>query len=497
MKLLGLRLCEHDSSISYYDGETVRYFKSERVYQEKHHSYDNPWGWKTDIKRIWNVDADEIDDIAIVHIPYKGMPKVDFFPSIQFKDFPSKCNVDWLNHHYAHALSHWMCTDKEPDFCFVFDGCGDPDVSWTVIKNDTVLETGSIVKSGSIGWGMEHASISVGCQANKIQDIAGKGMGLQSYGKIDYNFLKKLQKYSVYENKWIFKKQLWEEYLKDDRLLIDNLALDWFATAHYRMGEALIEYFKKFASSSDIIYYSGGVAQNVIWNTMLKNEFPNLLILPHCGDDGLSLGCVEYLRRKHNLPKLPIQRFPYSQNDCGPLNSPSHETILKTAQFLAEGKIVAWYQGNGEIGARALGNRSILMDPRIENGKYLINQIKKREYYRPFGASVLDEYKTDDFDMSYENPYMLYVAKVKNEKYPAITHIDNTCRIQTVSQNSNTTLRQLLQQFHKLTNCPVLLNTSLNAAGKPIASWPENAEEEFNTSSIDVLVIGDKITLKT
>jgi carbamoyltransferase len=99
--------------------------------------------------------------------------------------------------------------------------------------------------------------------------------------------------------------------------------------------------------------------------------------------------------------------------------------------------------------------------------------------------------------MSYENPYMLYVAKVKNEKYPAITHIDNTCRIQTVSQNSNTTLRQLLQQFHKLTNCPVLLNTSLNAAGKPIASWPENAEEEFNTSSIDVLVIGDKITLKT
>jgi carbamoyltransferase len=160
------------------------------------------------------------------------------------------------------------------------------------------------------------------------------------------------------------------------------------------------------------------------------------------------------------------------------------------AKFLADGAVVALYQGNGEVGPRALGNRSILFDPRIPNGKDIINQIKNREYFRPFGASVLEEHK-DSFGLTYKNPYMLYVGEPKIS-VPSITHVDGTCRVQTVSENG-TALRSILEEFYKITGCPALLNTSLNVSGKPIAGKIASAEEEFSSKSIDILVVGNKI----
>ena len=151
---------------------------------------------------------------------------------------------------------------------------------------------------------------------------------------------------------------------------------------------------------------------------------------------------------------------------------------------------MAWYQGNGEVGPRALGNRSILLDPRIPNGKDIINTVKNREHYRPFGASVLSEFKKEYFDLDFENPYMLYVGKCQKENLKSITHVDGTCRVQTVNTG---VFRQLLQEFHAITGCPVLLNTSLNNAGKPIASTVASAMLEFNNGLIDVFIHGDKI----
>lgn len=169
--------------------------------------------------------------------------------------------------------------------------------------------------------------------------------------------------------------------------------------------------------------------------------------------------------------------------------------IDEAAKLLSEQKVIGWYQGNGEIGPRALGNRSILMDPRIPNGKEIINRIKKRENYRPFGASVLEEYSKYYFDMDWEDPYMLYFAPVIVSNMSSITHIDGTCRVQTVSKN-NTLFRKLLERFYELTNCPVLLNTSLNIAGKPLAAHPKDAITLFNDSSIDAMIIGEQVIKK-
>ena len=236
------------------------------------------------------------------------------------------------------------------------------------------------------------------------------------------------------------------------------------------------------------------MAQNTIINKVLKDAIPNLVIPPHAYDQGLSLGAIEFLRREHNLMPLPTEGFPFMQDDQAPVDRPSTKTIKETAERLAKGEIVGWYQGHGEIGPRALGNRSILMNPFDPHGKdFINNKVKHREPFRPFGASVLEEKVSENFDWSGPSPYMLYVTDVlEPDRYPTITHADGTCRINTVNE-SQEDYYSLLQEFEKLTGSPVLLNTSLNNGGKPIAGRFGDALELFYETGLDTLVLGDNV----
>jgi len=137
----------------------------------------------------------------------------------------------------------------------------------------------------------------------------------------------------------------------------------------------------------------------------------------------------------------------------------------------------------------------LLLNPLIEDGKNVINKIKKREAYRPFGASILKEYVKEYFDTEINNPYMLYVGKTTKNNLRCITHVDGTCRFQSVDKN-NETYYNLIKQFYERTKCPLLLNTSFNINGKPIMSTVEEAKEFFNNSEIDVLVIGNEVYKK-
>ena len=195
------------------------------------------------------------------------------------------------------------------------------------------------------------------------------------------------------------------------------------------------------------------------------------------------------------LPPFDLSSFPFMQSDEAPKQAITPSNIQKVAKILAAGKTVAWYQGHGEIGPRALGNRSILLDPRVPYGKNLMNRIKNREYYRPFGASILAEYAKEYFDLDFENPYMLYVGNTLTPGLASITHVDGTCRVQTVNKNAGA-FRLLLEEFHKLTACPVLINTSLNVSGKPIAGHMKDALTEFKDKAIDLLVVGNKMYAK-
>lgn len=514
MKLLGLRLDDHDSSFCLYENGNVSYIKTERVYQEKHHAYNNNWEWLIDFERFFGFSPNGLDEIAIVADPLR-------YDINQFLDFQTKaynglkidCPVTHVEHHLAHALSAGMYPDTK--YQFVFDGVGElfqnrdhvTGTVWSVFKDYKLIDrntsqfeqtTDSTIRiRNSFGVEYENLARHLGVTASHPDDLAGKLMSLQSYGNVDQDFLHYLE--SRLSN---IKEELsisvhpenWHDF-KGSKEVGELTKLDFAASVHKFMEEQILNIIRKYATPDDSILLTGGCAQNICWNTTIKKEFPNALVVPHSADDGLSFGALEYLIRKHDQQEMFSTGFPYWQADEAPDNQPSQDTINTVAQMLADGKIVGWYQGHGEIGPRALGNRSILMNPMISSAKDIINKrVKSRENYRPFGATVLEEHASTYFDLDFKNPHMLYVGSV-NTQVPAITHIDGTCRYQTLG-DENPSYRKLIEAFYKITGVPLLLNTSLNRGGKPIAGSKRDALGVLNDTNLDVLVYGNEIIYK-
>ena len=175
------------------------------------------------------------------------------------------------------------------------------------------------------------------------------------------------------------------------------------------------------------------------------------------------------------------------------------DLLRETAKLISEKQIVGWFQGKMEWGPRALGNRSILADPREANMKDILNEkIKHRESFRTFAPSILEEFVSDYFDLDIPSPYMLLVAKVKKpEIIPAVTHVDGTGRLQSVSKDSNSLYYDLISEFHRLTGVPVIINTSMNVMGEPIVNTPEHAYNMLLKTDMDYLAIGDYLITRS
>jgi carbamoyltransferase len=264
---------------------------------------------------------------------------------------------------------------------------------------------------------------------------------------------------------------------------------------------------------------AGGVALNCVANGRIVREagFENVWIQPAAGDDGIAIGCAYYgylavLKQKRSFVmqhaylgieyseeavraaagRLPIRvraRCTASDNIC-----------RDTAKLLAEGHVFGWFQGRSEFGPRALGNRSIIADPRSPKMKDKLNkQVKHRQSFRPFAPIVLAEHASEIFEGEEESPFMLLVKRVRPEwsdKIPAIVHVDGTARVQTVRQDQNRRLYALLKEFEALTGVPVLLNTSLNVRGEPIVETPRDALACFLGTGIDYLALHDMLIAK-
>ena len=172
--------------------------------------------------------------------------------------------------------------------------------------------------------------------------------------------------------------------------------------------------------------------------------------------------------------------------------------LEKTAQLIADGNVVGWYQGKMEWGPRALGNRSILADPRRVDMKDILNaKIKHRESFRPFAPSIMEEFASEYFEIDVPSPYMLMVAPVKKPKeIPAVTHVDGTGRLQTVSIESSELYYSLINEFYKITGVPVIINTSMNVMGEPIVNTPEQAYQMIVKTDMDCIVIGNNLVSK-
>ena len=265
---------------------------------------------------------------------------------------------------------------------------------------------------------------------------------------------------------------------------------------------------KKFPQAR--LALAGGVSLNCSLNGKIEESrlFEELYVQPASGDDGVSIGAC-YLAYKQRAPEFrPAKRhdsylgsrftdaeieaalrkngLPYSRAEN------IYETV---AQKLAEGKVVAWFQGGAEFGPRALGNRSILAKPWPESMRdYLNNEVKFREPFRPYAPAVLAEQSAEYFQIRQESPHMLIATQIRPEKkaeIPATVHVDGTCRVQTVTGETNPRFRKLLEAFHRKTGCPVLLNTSFNVKGQPMINTPEQAIDSLRTAKLDLLVMGE------
>ncbi len=256
---------------------------------------------------------------------------------------------------------------------------------------------------------------------------------------------------------------------------------------------------------------AGGCALNSAANGKIfeRTPFKNVFVQPAAGDAGTALGSALYT--EHVLFKNP-RRFQMRHTYFGPEFNMAQikktltqeklhyeelgdeEIVTRAAQALADGKIVGWFQGQMEFGPRALGNRSLLADPRRAEMKAILNErIKHREEFRPFAPSVLEEEAHHFFEPTITNPFMTQVMKVKLEKrkaIPSVTHFDGTARVHTVNREVNPKYWALIHAFGKLTGVPIILNTSFNE-NEPIVCTPENALNCFSRSRMDYLALGN------
>lgn len=265
---------------------------------------------------------------------------------------------------------------------------------------------------------------------------------------------------------------------------------------------------------------AGGVALNCVGNGFVAREagFENVWVQPAAGDDGIAIGCAYYgylellkkprafvmehafLGREHSQDEIiealssGVTRFEVVRKESG-------DICKEVAQLLADGNVLGWFQGRSEFGPRALGNRSIIADPRTHEMRDKLNKrVKHRQAFRPFAPIVLAERSDEIFEGTYESPYMLMAKNVRPEwrdRVAGIVHVDNTARIQTVTEATNARLYRLLKEFDAITGVPVLVNTSFNVKGEPIVEAPGDAIDCFLATGIDYLAIHDLLIHKS
>ena len=276
--------------------------------------------------------------------------------------------------------------------------------------------------------------------------------------------------------------------------------------------QGILEYVKA-NRSSDNLCICGGVALNCATNgTILSEDIYSSIYVPFApGDCGCSIGAaLAYSILTNGKTKYQISPYlgpEYPDNEIEQCLIESYlnysicddeqDLCCRTAQLIADGFIIGWFQGRMELGPRALGNRSILADARNPEMKDMVNsRIKFREAFRPFAPSVMEEYADSYFAGCIKSPYMMFTYPVKTKILPATTHIDETARVQTVSESGNPKYYKLLKTFKALTGCPAILNTSFNIMGEPIVCTPSDAIATFQKSGLDYLVIGNFIVKK-
>jgi carbamoyltransferase len=442
--------------------------------------------------------------------------------------FPG-CTVKnvYYNHHLTHAAYGCHTSPFEEGTCVVMDGIGEKG-SFSVYKYNHNSIQPVFVQQKLASLGFFYALITSLCGFDPYKGEQWKVMGLAPYGKLDNSFYLLLKSMiRMKENDFRF--TLIRPWIRSLRELCikakcGNLSADDVANMAFtgqqvfsEITEKLLNSFYKLNKSENLIY-TGGCALNSSFNGQIlrKTDFKRLYIPPAPADDGNALGAalISYYKENPATASLHKNHTPYLGSE---LSGFAFNNFLKfaglkkikycpgdicerTASLLTEGKLVGWIQGRSEFGPRALGNRSILADPRSAIMKEKINScIKFREEFRPFAPAVLHEHGHEYFENYDDSPFMertFIFKKEAVEKVPAVVHVDQSGRTQSVKKEMNQKFYNLISSFYLQTGIPMVLNTSFNIMGKPIIHTLEDALGVFFTSGLDALVIDDYLIEK-
>ena len=530
MKILSIARVGHDSSLCAVDefGRLILYIMEERFSRKKHDlslsealKTFNQYKNFTDISNVY-ITSHYLDNFLY--------PLDKIICELNFIN-PERIEISSEHHHLYHSFCGFYNSNFSEALCFSLDASGaiiendessekyietesifylnrtDLEKNFILYKkyrmfqeNDKIyyytelcknnkiiqLNQNSIVKNEeSVGEKFARFSEEI-CKFSYLD--AGKVMGLAQYK----NYKDKLQ-YPYNTKKW--KERIDESY---------NLQQE--TQTH------VLNLIQKYTEETGVknVVISGGYGLNCVANYhYLKNlKDINLYIDPICFDAGISIGAAyyRYVQETKNNPPIQTLHNAYIgyQEESYDLNGletqkVSYEDIVN---LLLNKNIVALFQGRSEAGQRALGNRSLLFDPRVSNGKDIVNQIKRRENFRPFAGTILQEEAHKWFNMLSlkESPYMQYAMDAYEnaiEQVPAIIHADNTCRIQTITEEQNEHFYNLISCFFEKTDVPMLMNTSFNLGGEPLVETFDHAIHTLKNSMIEYLYLPEIETLVT
>ena len=460
MIIMGINETSHDASVSLIeDGKILFAGHAERYSKKK-----NDWYINDEI--LWDaLDYGTPNLIAYYEKPQLKRSRLflkggasDWKPNI-----PLNVPIKYFKHHYSHAAAGYYTSKFDDAVIVVLDSIGEYNTSTVWVGEGSKIKQ-VYKKNYPFSFGLFYSAFTqlVGLKPNEEEYIF---MGMAAYGDWTRYYVKVKEYFSdINTQKYNFHKGIidWGEHIGHRE------QFDIAAAVQKVYEDRLVNFMamaQKLTKKRNLVFM-GGCALNCAANTMLWRMFDDVWIMPNPGDAGSSLGAAAAAYGSHLK-----WEHPYLGYDLG-----GEYPVTQIITSLIRDKIAAVATGRAEYGPRALGNRSILADPRDPLIKDKVNLIKKRELFRPFAPVVMEEHASKWFDMKFSSPYMQYAVKcLQSDKIPSVVHKDGTSRVQTVNKDQHPGLYEVLSNWNAMTGVPILLNTSLNIKGQPLLNDMQDA----------------------
>lgn len=556
MYILGISCFYHDSAACLLkDNEIIAAAQEERFTRKKH-DFEFPKNAIDYCLKEANIGIDDIDYVGFYDKPFIKFERIletylsvaprglkSFIQAIPLwikqklwmsdlikKELGYKGKIIFTEHHQSHVASAFFASPFDEAAILTIDGVGEWATATYGIGKDNEIElTHEIKFPHSLGLLYSAFTYYLGFKVNSGEY---KVMGLAPYGEPKYYDLimdnlidikddgsfKLNMKYFAYTHDLKMTNKKFDELFgyprREPESKLEKHQFDIAMSIQKVTEEVMLRMANHLYEETGLknLCMAGGVALNCVANGRILRETPfkNIFIQPAAGDAGGAFGVASFiyypwLGNKRNPPEFfnPYIGPEFSNEEIRKFldkkeviyRELNRDNLLKqTARLIADKQVIGWFQGRMEWGPRALGNRSIIADPRDPEMRDIVNlKIKFRESFRPFAPAVLLEKLSEFFDLDCPSPYMLLVAQVRENKrvIPAVTHVDGSARIQTIAREDNPLYYDLINEFYKLTGVPVIINTSFNVRGEPLVCTPVDAYKCFMRTKMDYLVMGN------